>query len=282
VTQKPTLTSRSGIIYRIIDMASAMALGADAQYIVFQMSGSSVNVGQANSQVQLIRRGSGLTCGIVVSPGGTWTGSAFTDGTVEVTGGGFGGGSENTGYCTMILDPAMMLLHISQGGFGSMSMHVEVPVRMYTPAQDPNPFTWLIPIGGSGVLFDTNNGYGNTMRMVGTDNVSRVCRLITKSLAGDGQDTIHDSVPGNNMVTSGCSLNTGNGKVMSSEAVLGTMTTGQYCFARAKMRGIRLAGAYYPNFMRFGDFGEWIHIQNGVYWPWDNAILPFNLFVGVI
>lgn len=281
VTQKPTLTDRSGIVYRVIDLPSVLNLLSDNQYMILQMDGLSVNAGQANTQVQFFRR-STFSCGMVVSPGGTWTGSAFTDGTTEITGGGFGGGSQSIGYITIILDPAAMLFHLNGGGFGGMSMHVEIPTRMHTQAQDPNPVTWQVFNGGSAGLFDTSAGYGNSMRMVGTDNVARVCRLITRSLAGDGQDSIHRTIPGASMIASGSSVNPVNGKAMSSETMLGTMTSGQYTFARVKMRGIRLAGQYYPSFMRFGDFGEWIHIQNGVYWPWDNAILPFNLFAGGI
>ena len=279
LTGKPALTTRSGIVYRIIDLPSVTSLGSDGQYMVLQMNPSLVNPGQASSQVQFLRRASGVTAGIVVSPGGTWNGSAFTDGTVEVTGGGFGGGSQSTGYMTVIVDEASMMLH-ARGGFGTMAIHVEAPTRVYTLAQDPNPITWLVT--SSATMFDGTNGSGNSMRMIGTDNVARTCRLIVRSLAGDGQDVAHRTVPGATMTDAGPSVNPGNGKVMSSETLLGTMATGQYTFARAKMRGIRLAGAYYPSFMRLGDLGEWIHIQNGIYWPWDNAVLPINLFAGGI
>ena len=83
-TLHPSFTTRTSVNYRIIDavQASQVAGLAAGQYMVLQLNAAGVNAGQANPQLQCVLR-SWVQTGAVLSPGGTWTGSTFTDGTTE-------------------------------------------------------------------------------------------------------------------------------------------------------------------------------------------------------
>ncbi len=121
-TLKNNLTSRSNLNYRVFDaVAGSQLVIASGNYFVGTLSGAStINTGQASSQFQFLLRGISATfgqLGIVGSPAGTWTGSAFT-GTnmterITATAITFNGAvSGIAGYITLIADKDFFIGHI--------------------------------------------------------------------------------------------------------------------------------------------------------------------------
>jgi hypothetical protein len=206
------------------------------------------------------------------------------------TGGFWNGNYINTlGYLTMIADSDFLLLHDKSGNNTSGSViHIETPYRLYPQANDPNPFT--IMIDGVNGLSPTGNtsttlaNYGGGFAMVGTDGITRKHDVLVKSMTGDSNfgngsnGAIFGTVPGTSLSNFTNGFNVYNGTAVSSECILSThATVGQFCLARCKLKNVRIAGPYIPAFHKIGNVGQYIHLTNGICWPWDNTILPFNL-----
>ena len=84
VTKHPSMTARTGVYYRVLDMetgASALFNAAgNGNYMVFQTDASSINPGQANSQIQITQLGTdqGASMGVGISGTGNWAGNSLT------------------------------------------------------------------------------------------------------------------------------------------------------------------------------------------------------------
>jgi hypothetical protein len=290
-TKRPRMTSRTGLKYRLIDLDAVGSLAGWAanQYIVFQLTPSISNAGQANSQFQItITSGSGgLTSGFITgSPAGTWNGSAFTDSTGTVTttsnsGGFFNGSGLATGQMSLWGDKDGIVAWFkhSISSFASY-IHVEAPVRTATQLQDPNPL--LIGCEGVCTLYLTSftNGYNNFW-MAGTDNVWRRHRMLTKCYSGDGngetsRPTASAGVYGDSRIAKNNILN----RALMSKVVIGQVGSPQTEFniARAVMRYVRIIPNQLPAWVLVGNNGEsWLHVQNGICFPWDGVIMGTNL-----
>lgn len=288
-TKRPRMTSRSSLKYRLIDLdaVGAVAGWATGQYIVMQLTPSISNVGQANSQFQ-ITIGSGFTAGTIIgSPAGTWNGSLFTDPSGPITttsnGGGFFNGSGGTALAQMSMwgdkDGVILWFKNNFSSFASY-IHVEAPVRLAAQLQDPNPLL----MGCEGVctlyLSSHSNGYTNFF-MPGTDGVARRHRMIVKCYSGDGngensRPTATASFFGDSRIAKNNLIN----KALMSRIVLGQVGSPQAEFnlARAVMRYTRIISNQLPPWVMVGTNGEsWLHVQNGICFPWDGTILGTNL-----
>jgi hypothetical protein len=289
-TFRPRFTTRTGLKYRIVDISAVGALAgwADDQYFVMQMTPSIYNVGQANSQIQWkINNATGLSGGSFTgSPAGTWTGSAFTDAMAEVfttsnsnqwfsTGGG-----TTIGAISLWGDRAGMIAYFKDQSVGSSGyVYLEAPNRLASQAQDPNPL--IIATDGVCTIHVGSLGFGfNNFWMAGTDGVARRHRMLVKCLSGDGngetgRPTATLSFMGDSRLSVAPTLN----KTFTSPIVLGQVGSpnAQFNFSRAIMRMARICPNNLPSWIRVGDGGEFLHIQNGVCWPWDNVILGSNL-----
>jgi len=287
-TLKNNLRSRSALNYRVIDVVAASQLAiANANYFVGTLSGAStINTGQANSQFQFFLRGGANafgTFGIVGSPTGTWTGSAFTGTTITErtpTTTSFTTTTSNVnGYITLIADKNFFMGHIKSPNVAPTTtgsyFYVIVPQRINTLAQDPNPLT--IMAGGNQLLSTAvTDSHSTSFAMVGTDTLTRTCQLMTKNFVGDGVTGTSYTI-GPNMA-SFLATQSRAGKIIYSEAIISTISSaGQYCLTRAKLNQIAFTSNIFPAFTLVGNNGEFIHMGNGTLWPWDGAILPYNL-----
>lgn len=291
VDLKPTFSSRSSINYRIVDPVAASQLAvAVGNYLVFQTTASNVNVGQPNSQFQIILRDSVFrNLGIVMSPQGSWNGiNAFgADASTEMNpvssstlwiSNAF---NTVTGYVTMIGDKDFLMVHDRSGNhsgtYGGI-LHIEIPYRLYTQAQDSAPIACLVDAISDGLTpNNTGSGYGGGFKMLGQDNVTRTVRTLVRTLHGDGSFANESGVPGH-ITDSRIAFNSRTGKVVASEALFSMVgTVGQYAIGRCKSKNLRFVGTAVPQYHRVGDAGEFIHVANGICWPWDNSILAFNL-----
>jgi hypothetical protein len=289
VTLKPAFTSRSSLRYRIIDLATVggLAWTATTHYVVLQFTPTLINAGQASSQVQF-QVGTAVTrINMILSPGGTWTGSAFTDGSTAITPVTNGSGMFNSAsgtYClfTMIADENSLILHIS--GFGMTpgttgGMYVEIPKRLYTLAQDPNPIACCAWGVSSINVTSATADLGGYWWMRCPDTVTRNHRALTRSVLGMGTDaTLNEGFGFNNNLSGDLGFNYPRGLTLTSPVLLGHHTTaGQFTLARGQLRRIRMSTTALPNYKRIGTNGEWLHLNSSILFPWDNTILPFNL-----
>ncbi len=287
-TLKNNLTSRSSLNYRVIDVVSASQQAiANGNYWVGTLSGASgINAGQASSQFQFLQRGSSqsfTSFGVVGSPAGTWNGSAFT-GTVlternaarlPFSASSVAGAS---GACTIIADKDFIIAHIkSSNSSGSgMYFYVIVPKRLYSQTQDPNPLTILV--GGNQLACTSSvlDTHASNFGMIGADNVTRTTQLITRNLLGDGSAQFSWVVGPNlsiNLLTQPL-----QNKIIFTEALMSSISTaGQYSLARCKLTNVAFTSSSFPQFQTVGNSGEYLHVANGVLWPWDGTILPYNL-----
>ena len=293
----PSFTQRSNINYRVVALESAFttAGNADGNYMTLQFSPYSVgiNPGQANSQVQLSRASGGNSMGVILSPGGNWSGVNFPvtgnyhiDATAlfgSLSGGVFNGTVLGNIAMTMAADPAFFWAHYKDinSGDGSSYIHVEIPTRLYPQASDTNPMVCLNRGGvfnGSVFGIGTSSGqnFGHGFAMKGTDGAVRTHYALAKSLSGDASPIF-----GSALTDFRLAFNTAKGFVLASDIILTLPgVTGQFSLGRVKLRTMKFTSTPLPLYHRFGTPGgnQFLNVQNGCAIIWDNTILPSNLF----
>jgi len=289
-TLKNNLTSRSALNYRVIDLIATSQLSVTAgNYFVGTFTEASlINTGQASSQFRFYLRGSANAYGnfgMEGSPGGTWTGSAFTGSVItersnQVSVSFTGTSSGINGNITLIGDKNFFMGHvksINSNGTNDEGMYfyVLVPQRLYTQAQDPNPLAILV--GANNLNCNTSaDSHSTYFYMVHNDGTSRAMQLITKNFVGDGTvGTVYTIGPN---LTPALNFKTRTGRIIYTEALMASNSAvNQFSLARAKMIPIAFTGNNIPSYHLVGDNGEFIHIVNGILWPWDGSIMPNNL-----
>lgn len=297
---KPSFTSRTSINYRVCDIHTAAQTTADGNYYVMQLDPTGINAGQANSQVKFTIAGTQFNMQAQLSPGGTWNGSAFTDGTNTINpnyGGVIMVGNTTTGLFSMNLigDKDFLIYHNQwQGATYHNWMHLEIPERLYPQSLDPNPIT--ISLNGNNSsdnipfsTVQTNAGYGGgfVMKTHSSDGATAVRnhRTTVKALIGDGNTSNLTSpantpnIPGSALTDFRAGANPITGQLLVSSGFLTLpAVTGQYALARVRLRRVRFANAFMRTFTRFQSNGDFILMSNGAALPWDKTILPYTLF----
>jgi hypothetical protein len=293
-TQKNNITSRSNLNYKVIDLIAASQLSvANGNYFVGTMLGpGNINSGQSISQFQFFLRGAANTFGlfgILGSPTATWNNvsafvspggaSATITERTTATGNSFSGtGAGVNGVATLIADQDFFIGHIRSSNSNTTTgwyFTITTPLRIYTQAQDPNPMAILV--GANALTTGTgSDSYSNAFFMVGTDGVTRANQLMTKNFAGDGVTSTAYTIGPN--LSGFLGIQGRLGKAIISDAIISTVaTTGQYSLTRGRLRPISFTSSVFPSFHLFGNNGEFIHVGNGILWPWDGSILPYNL-----
>lgn len=301
---RPSVTTRSSINYRIIDIGAAGTTTgvADGNFLVFQLDATGINTGQANPQLQLLVADTNQRIDFNMSPEGNWNGSAFTSGSSGVRQPNYNASantvrnqqnttSSGTMCITLIGDKDFMIgyakdsAHASSSGF---HWHWEIPERLYTQAQDPNPFA--VQINGystnsnpSFVSSATTYGYGGGFTMRCNDNIYRNYRTTVKALIGDGAPNLFflndiPRVPGNSLIDTRVAANSLTGTLINSSGFLSLPgVVGQYSLARVRLRKVRFANSSMRIFTRFSGNGDWVLLQQGIAVPWDKTVLPLSL-----
>jgi len=305
---KPSVTTRSSINYRVIDVGVAgSSTGiADGNFMVFQLDPTGINTGQANPQIQVLQANSGQRIDYRMSPNGSWTGTAFgadasavlPPNTVSSSGTNSNQlqntASSGTLSITLIGDKSFMIgwgkdsAHSSSSGF---HWHWEIPERIYSQTQDPNPFAVSMNAYRSASQTQigsdqTFNGYGGGFVMRCNDGVYRNHRTLVRSLIGDGAPNLFAStvsavmnVPGNNLTDIRGGANPQIGMLFNSYGVLSLpRVVGQYSLARVRLRNVRFANTFMQLFTRFSSNGDFLLLTQGVAVPWDKTVIPFTLF----
>jgi len=302
---RPTVTSRTSINYRVIDIGLAgTATGvADGNYIVFQLDPTGVNAGQNNAQIQFLVSGAtNNKLDAKMSPNGSWTGSAFgadASGTITpnfVSGSSwFNSGSSNGQMSFFLVGDKSFLIgnqkDLISPTISGATFHFEIPERLYSVTQDPNPLIMSLNGYHGGTLqqfasVGTTYGYGGGFVMRCNDGVYRNYRMLSKANTGDGNPSPNFSSLGalaqsfsNTLVDARVALTPVYGSVMTSQAILclpGVVS--QFSLARVRLRTIRFSNTLLPLFTRFESNGDFIQMSQAIAIVWDKTVLPFTLF----
>lgn len=286
----PAFVARSSINYRVINFANVVTLPGytTSSNMVMQFNGApEVNPQQSLSQAQLrfvqSYGSSGRNVGITMSPSGSWTSSSFTDPSTEVlattnTNGWFNG-TDNPAYITLIGSQDFLLCHYKGNQTFGSGFHIEIPQRLYPQPLDPNPITVMnfgsVPM----TTTDSTQIYGGGFYAINhPDNTTYKTLTLARSIFSDAGTEWGGVSAGRN---NGAVFNSYQNKFLFSDGVLALPSTpGQFSIARFRLRRVRFMAPIVPQFQRIGNNGEWIHMMNGIMWPWDNALLPYNLLLG--
>lgn len=283
-------STRTSINYRLIDLDAVKNIFAwsNNNGMVLAFSGSLVNTSQATAHVNMQLVSSSVTTNvdyqIVVSPSGTWNGTTFTDisGTTRTT------ISKTTdtaspGIFYVIADKDFLIWQMSgfSNGWGSASFgcHIEIPKRIFPASLDPNPITWLM--WNSGSFATSISAYNKSFKMIDWDSTVKFCTLLTRSPYGSPINSTLTQISGGvwHAMTSSkhqrITTNQINDYLISSDCMLHVPTSGSFTLARVTLKNLRLAPKINLVGQRFGN--SWIHVGNGVLWPWDNSEQHFGL-----
>lgn len=307
-SRRLSFTSRSSINYRIIDLSSASILTgvAGTSYMILQLNSQAFNSNSLNAQARFMLR-TGTTslssCGIAMSPSGSWNGSTFSDLSPELVPDTTTAGSttsqqfewfnSNAGFgnVSMWADQGALIMHTkgtwnTQGSF----FHLEVPHRLYPQSKDPN-VVCCVNSGRRGIT-SQNNGIANTAAHYGSgwlvpnafDNTTlRRWNALVRSMVGcslnSGMYTTNKAAFIATENQKQAFFNAFTLKVPILEIVLGCRTTtGSYSLGRVQLRRGAFGINNWPVGQIIGDNGEWIHVGEGILWPWDNALLFTSIF----
>lgn len=261
--------------------------------------------------------GSGITCfNVRLSPSGSWDGNSvfvnesYSEFTADGTRSGPGGGGHSptwftyidhatAGTVTMMGDNTFMHLFIGGewvngfgGAGGSSILSIEIPQRLYPQANDPN-LICAANMGNVGMSIAAQVGYNYSSRYFPSpyDTLMRRWPLLSRCFTGSYwlPAVWTSSLQRANTERWSMNFNPILKKFMLTDAVIGMTSVnsqasavGQFCFARARLRSCRFSPGGYPYLARAGDNGDrWIHAGNGIWWPWDHASIPVNIFMGV-
>ena len=296
----PYFDTRTGINFRITDITTLVnsLTFVSGHSLVINLSGSTlVNAGQAVAQAKLAMGGTVTTFAMTWSPSGSWNGSSFTDETPVFSRAWTNSSNNGVGNFTFIAASDFVIGHfVPRGTTGWSSVgqgsgfHVEIPQRLYPQGVDPNPI--------AGMIWGTT--YINTTQT--TENYGGGWKMHTPVLPSTGtfgqyttlvRSPVSEYFPGAASRQFGTTGQMGaffsgrwNGiffnpylsKFYVSDVLLANLgTLGQYSLSRARIRRFRVTSQVPPQYTRMGSSGEWLHVINGVIWPWDNAVLPtFN------
>jgi len=183
----------------------------------------------------------------------------------------------------MIGDKTFLIAHLKENDLSQRNLHLnihfEIPQRLYQTQQDLHPVAILTETVFTGSLFTSSPsasyGGGFVMRTHTSDSVTaRKYRTLVKALRGDGLPDVF----GQNLTNYNLGYNTIAGTIPISDGLLclpGVPT--QFALSRVRLRTVKFTGTHVPPYHRIGLNGEFIQIQNGICWPWDNTIIPQQL-----
>jgi hypothetical protein len=291
----PSLTTRTNINYRLIDYAEAASAGiSDQDYMVLQFADAPlVNPGQALSQAKLrfstTYNGGNPIVAITMSPSGSWglnSGSYdFTDPTSELDHSSNSGGWGNirgtcSGYISFFGAGDFIIVHMAtSANYHSDGFHIEIPQRLYPQGDDPNPIAMMEWGEDTPVADDSTQQYCGGFYMHNPpDGTTMQYYGMMRGYDGSDQSS---ALGASNGRYNGRYFNTFTNQFLFTDCTLAQANTpGQYQMARVRIRRARFIAPIIPSYQRVGNNGEWLHIVNGIMWPWDNTLLPYNLFLG--
>lgn len=314
----PCFWSRSGIKWRIVDIDRTINLSGwgSGHYMVLNMvAAATVNPGQATSQVRYMHL-TGSTVGVecvaslTFSPSGSFnpTNGTFSDGSAEQKVTLFidsnsnpcrgqasytfiGGGDFLIGHVRADTGPSSVQGGIQATWISGSGFHIEIPKRLHPASADPNPIAWTTwSNAGPSQIAST---YYNGVRMVGRDNTAKSYTTLVRSIHGTNVEPNYTGVsygqghwqqfsPLGSFRFPLVAYDREDNKYVTSDGILMYPHAPEFTVARVRLRRVRFTSRQLGFAGRVGDpitdpYG-WLHVSNGVLWPWDNSILPQRLW----
>lgn len=285
----PLFTTRSSINYRIVDFESTVvsASYSSGSYMILNMSGAAlVNSGSTSPQLKIaFSDNSGLDdIALSWSPSGSWNGSSFSD-EVAVTNADWCNGSTGTGHISLWGASDYLICHYKGSWTSSACMfHVEIPERIYPQSVDPNPVIVMMYSNASISVTNASSGYGGGWYAHYPPNNEKL-QLVTLTKSPHGDYFPSNVYTGNTIqgVTNGRYNNSFYNPVLNkfliSDVLYSHESLNRFSMGRLRSRRWRIiASNIVPRYTRLGTNGEYIYVGNSVLLPWDNAVLPYDLF----
>ena len=309
---KASFSARSGIRYRIFDPNAVVSLTGwntasilqSASLVMNFAAAPNVNPGQSVSQLKLDLMITQSIVKMTVSPSGSWipASGTFTDASTPISQSWFVGGSSGRGQF-FLHGGREFLITFMKGEDGAWNsgtpvqpgLHIEIPTRLYPPANDPNPVAWTMwtDSGGTAGLSPTTGSYAQGWKMVCQDGVLRDWVANVRVPSALGERTHYLVTPASGGVWYGFTqanaqfgtgpgrshFNLFSGTYATTDAVLmqtGSVANQQFSMSRVRLRRVRFSARNLPPYLRLGE--RWVHVGGGVLWPWDGSQLPEGLF----
>ena len=309
----PWFWARNNIKWRIVDIDKAVDLSGwgSGHYMVLNLvAASTVNPGQATPQVRYMHL-TGSTAGVecvsslTFSPSGSFNpvSGTFTDATDEHKTTMFVDSNAGTilgqASYTFIAARDFLIGHVRansdstttgggiQTGFGAGSgFHIEVPKRLYPSNIDPNPIAWMTWSNASPNQIAAS--YYTGIRMVGRTGTVRNYTTLVRSPHGTivNPTYVGGAFGGGQWQQFGAqsarfskpAYNVEDNYFITSDGLLMYPHAPEFTAGRVRLRRVRFTAAGLKEAARVGDPitdpQGWMHVSNGVLWPWDNSILP--------
>lgn len=186
---------------------------------------------------------------------------------------------------TMIGDKTFLINHMREQDLFQFNLyywfHWEIPQRLYPQGVDRNPIAFMWNADNAGGVFTSSStaGYGGgfVMRTHSSDiSPIRGYKTLVKAIRGDGTPDVF----GQNLSDYRIGYNTVAGTIPITDALLGLPDiANQYQFARCRLRTVKFTGTHVPKHHRLGLNGDFMQVNNGVCWPWDNTIHTSQLLL---
>lgn len=291
---KPVFWDRSGIKFRVVDIESTTNVSGwrDGQGLTFQFDAAGdVNPGQATSQFRLgiqSTQAQQLVLLMSISPSGTWNQTFFVDSGSNVAQQIYSvGASQGRQVISLAGGKDFLMCHV-RGIDTSLQatltnpigFHVEIPKRLYPVQNDPNPITFL-PWDLTVPLSQISSSYNGGFRMIGQDGVLRNWTTLIRAPMGSFTNINYVSASVGLLqgikvgsTIQGIDSNFHTNQRMITDGVLHLNQPGSFSFARVRLRRVRFTTALTPSGTRFGS--NWIHMQAGILWPWNNTRIPLG------
>jgi hypothetical protein len=169
---------------------------------------------------------------------------------------------------------------------------MEIPQRLYPQGTDLHPIAFMGETLNTGIIYTSSTslsyGGGFVMRSHSSDTTTaRAYRTLVKAMMGDGLIQVNggnlnpaQGVFGQDLSDFRLGFNTVAGTIPVSDGILCLPSvSNQFTLARARLRTVKFTGTHVPKHHRIGLNGEFIQMQNGICWPWDNTIIPVQLLL---
>lgn len=291
---KPVFWDRDGICFRIVDVAGTTNASGwnSTQGLTFQFNGASdVNPGQSLSQFNLTLQtlpniGDLGLMSMSISPSGSWNGTSFVDSGSSSNQVLFPASPSGRLVCSIAGGKDFLACHINgidgtvNGTTNPTGFHVEIPKRLYPKQNDPNPITFMV-WDSTVPLSQVSGSYNTGFRMIGADGVLRLWTTLVRAPMGSFTNTTFVSQSlgvwqgiDSNSYLQGLDLNLHTNKRLITDAVLHLNQSGEFSFARCRLRRVRFTTQSTPTGTRFGT--DWIHMISGILWPWNNTVIPMG------